>query len=198
VREALGHDAAGRHLLQPVVADGRRGPQCLIRITRLELDMARREPSALRRGVSPDAGQAISLKLERYRRAVGSHRGVACPRVEAQQVLHVVAHLVRDDVGLREVARRAESLRQLLEEAKVEVDLLITRAIERARRRLGGAARGVHDVAKQYDPRPLVAAADHLLERVLHVRATASTKSTFRSSWGVLCTGRRVRPAAAD
>ena len=56
---------------------------------------------------------------------------------DAEQVLHVMADLVRDHVGLRELARlaadvaAAESGRDLIEERGVEIDLLVGRAIER-------------------------------------------------------------------
>ena len=42
---------------------------------------------------------------------------------DAQQVLHVVADLVGDHVGLREIAGRAEARAQRVEEAEVDVDL---------------------------------------------------------------------------
>ena len=44
--------------------------------------------------------------------------------------------LVRDDVGLGEVARRAEALIELLEEREVEIDLAVGGAVERPHRRL--------------------------------------------------------------
>src|SRR5262249_4596102 len=59
-------------------------------------------------------------------------------RQDAEQVLHVVADLVRDHVGLREPAglaadvATAKARRNLIEEGGIEVDLLIGRAIERA------------------------------------------------------------------
>ena len=46
----------------------------------------------------------------------------------------MVAELVGDDVGLGEVAGRAEALVELAEEAEVEVDLAVERAVERPRR----------------------------------------------------------------
>jgi hypothetical protein len=52
--------------------------------------------------------------------------------VEAEQRLHVMADLVRDDVSLREVARGAEAPIELVVEAEVDVDALVSRAIERA------------------------------------------------------------------
>ena len=55
-------------------------------------------------------------------------------RQRAEQVLHVVAVLVGDDVRLGEVAaRRAElALQHVVEERRVEVDPLVVRAVERA------------------------------------------------------------------
>lgn len=42
-----------------------------------------------------------------------------------------MAELVRHDIGLREVARRAKSVREFLEEAEVKVDPLVPWAVER-------------------------------------------------------------------
>ena len=42
----------------------------------------------------------------------------------------MVADLVRDDVGLREVARRAEALAKLVVEGEVYVDALVAGAVE--------------------------------------------------------------------
>ena len=76
----------------------------------------------------PHAGIAIGLKfdLDLDRIAFGLARaGLQLVRLveRALQVLDVMADLVRDDIGLREVARRAEALRQLVEEARVEINL---------------------------------------------------------------------------
>ena len=55
--------------------------------------------------------------------------------VDAQQVLDVVPVLVREDVGLGERATLgAEARAQLVEEAEVDVDRLVGRAVERADR----------------------------------------------------------------
>ena len=63
----------------------------------------------------------------------------------AEQVLHVVAVLVRDHVGLRERATlRAELRLELVEEAEIDVHALIGRAVERSDRRRRRAAPGVH------------------------------------------------------
>ena len=43
----------------------------------------------------------------------------------------MVADFMRNDIGLREVARCAELLFKLVEEPHVEVDLAVARAVER-------------------------------------------------------------------
>src|SRR3954453_9253974 len=50
--------------------------------------------------------------------------------------------LVRDNIGLREFARRAEALRKLVEKGEVEIDACIGGAVERPGRRLAFAAAG--------------------------------------------------------
>jgi hypothetical protein len=47
----------------------------------------------------------------------------------------VVAYLVRDHVRLREIAGSAEARSELLEEAQIDIDLLVTGAVEPPRRR---------------------------------------------------------------
>ena len=54
-----------------------------------------------------------------------------------------MADLVRDDIGLRELARRVEALRKLAEELGVEVDVLVGRAVERPHCGLRRAASGL-------------------------------------------------------
>ena len=48
----------------------------------------------------------------------------------AHQILHVMAHLMGDHIGLRKFAGRAKSLRHYVEEGQVEVDFVIAGAIE--------------------------------------------------------------------
>ena len=80
--------------------------------------------------VRPDAGEAVGLQLQPHRELVGlllASRAAArrCTfSRDAEQVLHVVADLVRDHVRLREIARRAEAPLELVEEGQVEIDLL--------------------------------------------------------------------------
>ena len=81
--------------------------------------------------VGPGAGVAVGLQLEPDGAAVGPvSPGVTCA-FGAEQVLHVVAVLVRDDVGVDEQpALRPELLLELVEEAEVDVDQLVGGAVE--------------------------------------------------------------------
>ena len=89
----------------------------------------RLEQVALRvRRVRPDAGEAVGLQLEPHRELVRARPGPPAARrstssIDAEQVLDVVADLVRDHVGLREVAGRAEALCSSRHEREVDVDL---------------------------------------------------------------------------
>ena len=63
----------------------------------------------------PDAGEKIGLQLQPDRELVVFGLADAAARSlhfvrDAEQVLHVMADLMRDDVGLREIAGRAEAL----------------------------------------------------------------------------------------
>src|SRR6516165_8169820 len=60
-----------------------------------------------------------------------------------------MAKLVSDHVSLAELARRAQAIGQLVEEAQVDIDLLVRRAIKRTGSRLGGAAGRCRVVAEQ-------------------------------------------------
>src|SRR5690349_13839556 len=85
--------------------------------------------------MSPHAGVAIGLELLSYRERVGLAFAASLPGClqsigDARQRLHVVTDLVGNDVGLREISRRAEAFVELLEEGEIEVDLAIRRAIK--------------------------------------------------------------------
>ncbi len=92
----------------------------------------------LARVVAPHAGEAVGLQLLQHRQPValdlaGALTGRLHPLRQAEQRLQVVADLVRDDVGLGEVAGGAELLVEFAEEAEVDVELLIGGTVERAR-----------------------------------------------------------------
>ena len=95
---------AGR--LNPVVSD-RRGREPFLDVPRIQL------VSLLRR-IGPDPGIAVGLELHPNGEVV-HHVGPLLLRpphlsLGAEQPLHVMAELVRDHVGLREIARGPESV----------------------------------------------------------------------------------------
>ncbi len=109
----------------------------------------------------------------------------------------MVADLVGDDVGLRELTRCAEFLLEHLVEAQVDVDLLVVRAVEGTHRRLTPAARGRPAPGKEDELGWLVGAArraEHvgpdLLGAAQHLRDEART--------GVVAGRRRRRPLLLD
>ena len=156
--------------LDPVVADRRRRVQPLLQVPLLQ-------QVVLVGRVGPDAREAVGLQLQEHRELVGVARAAAPLGVhlahDPEQVLDVVAELVGDDVRLGEVARGAEALLQLAEEAEVEVDLAVDGAVEGARR--GGRAAAplrAHAAAEEHEPGRLVlpaGRAELLVPRVLDV-----------------------------
>ncbi len=84
-----------------------------------------------------------SVRTESALRWSGFSRGRVVDLLgDAGERLHVVAVLVRDHVRLGEVAGRLEALGELAEEAEVEVDLAVERAVERPGAGGAGAAAG--------------------------------------------------------
>ena len=87
--------------------------------------------------LGPGAGEAVGLQLEGDGVLVGLARVLllqpADLAADAEDVLHVVAVLVGDDVLGGEVADGAELVLQLGQEVEVEVHELVGRAVERAR-----------------------------------------------------------------
>ena len=134
-------------LLDTIVADGRGGAEPF-------LDVARLENVPLFRRPAPDPREAIGLQLQPHRQRVRLIRigllQLAHLVRDAEDLLHVVADLVGDHIGLREVAGSPEAPPQFLVEAKIDVDLLVGRAIERAHRALGEAATRTNGVREQH------------------------------------------------
>src|SRR5947209_7643950 len=149
VGPGLGVHLAGGLLLNPVVAHGGGGAQAVVEVPRIE-------DVALLGRIAPDARQAVGLKLQLHRQRVGAARVLLLQTfdlvADPQQLLHVMAELVGDDVGLRELARRAEAVAQLAVEAEVDVDLLIGRTVEGAHGGLGKAAAGAYGVGEEDEP----------------------------------------------
>src|SRR4051812_14947283 len=195
VGERFRHDAALRLLLQAIVADGRGGVERLFQVARLQL---------LHRAgvVAPDPGIAIGLKLHANRDAVvfslrGASLRVFQPLEAAGELLHVVADFVRDHVRLREIARRMEAVLEIAVERKVDVQLLVVRAVERPHRRLAGAAgRARHAVVEYQRRRPVLparlledarpdvlAAAEHAGDELTHLVRRRAARRLARLAW---------------
>ena len=129
VCEALRHHVPLRLFLKPVVADGGRRAQPFF-------DVPFIEPVAAGGVIAPDAGVAVGLQFLANGERVALGFGRAGPHLvhaarHPGQRLDVMADLVGDDVGLGEVSWRAEALIQLAEEREVDVELVITRTVER-------------------------------------------------------------------
>src|SRR5207237_9313234 len=116
-----GLDAAG--------PDGGGGVQCLLQITGLHKPL-------LVRGVRPETGVAVGLELEpdgQLIRLAGIALLLAAHTfLGPQQVLDVMAELVRDHVRLGEVTGCMEPAPELPEESEIEVHLVIHGAVEGA------------------------------------------------------------------
>src|SRR5688572_2969052 len=137
-----------RALLQHVVAD------CGGSLHR-RLDVAGlHDLPALFGVVSPHAREAVGLQLDshlelvRFRPRARALLGLLHPRQNPEQVLHVMADLVRDHIGLRELAglaaAAAEAPFEVAKERRVEIDLAARWTIERthgALRRTASRAR---------------------------------------------------------
>jgi hypothetical protein len=144
VGEAVRHRIALGLLLQRVVANGRGRLQGLFQIALLRGCPAphRRSWPTRRPGSRPAARAAPT--------GIGFPLGGPLPRGlhlagDAQQILHMVTHLVGDHVGLGKIARRPVAGLQLLVEGQVDIHLLVGRAVERPHGRLphtAGRARG--------------------------------------------------------
>ena len=61
----------------------------------------------------------------------------------------MMAHFVRDHIGFGKIARGLEAVTQLTIEIKVDVELLVARAVERTRRRAGETAGGTRPTGEE-------------------------------------------------
>ena len=137
-------------LLEGIVADGVRALDRRFQVAALE-DM--KLPIGLMR---PDTRQVIGLEFEPDRVAFIVRPD---PRIDAEQVLNMVAILVGHDIGLRELGFRAAQLFELPEEGGIKVDLLVARTIERPDVGRGPATAGIHGATEKnelrwFEPRP--------------------------------------------
>src|SRR4030095_541800 len=141
VGEAFGYDSAAARALERVVADLGGRVHGLFDVALLQY------LAGILGVMGPDTGEAVGLQFHFDAHGVVlALAGLAAQALhlagDAQLVLHVVAHLVGNDVGVGNVAGGAQPLLQGVVEVQVDVDLLVGRAIERAHGGLAGAASG--------------------------------------------------------
>src|SRR5580700_6875564 len=140
VGERVRHDVTLHLLLQAVVADGGGRLHGLIDVAGLEEGELGLLAIPLL-PVRPQSGEAVSLQLDadlkpiRLSLARSRFLRVGDAGQYAQFILHMMADLVGDHVGLREltslaVGAPAELVLQIVKEGSVEIDALIVRAVE--------------------------------------------------------------------
>ena len=109
MRESVGNDIPLAAALQPVVANGRRRLNRCLHITRLH------DAPLLLGAMSPDPSEAIGLQLNSHLQVIGLDLIHAVLRLlhlrqDAEQILHVMAYLMRDHIGLRKLAALAADI----------------------------------------------------------------------------------------
>ncbi len=189
--ELVGHDAAGCHFLQVVVADGGCGVHGGIHVALFQ-------EVALLGGVGPHAGVAIGLEFDTDRDGVGHSRTafhfLADFLLGAHNFLHMMADFVSDYVGLREFAGSAEMIFQFREETEVEVNLFVAGTVERAGGGLREAAGGIDAAAIEHQFCVTIIG-DDFGPGVLHVVENEGDELDFVLFGGALlgCGGRALR-----
>src|SRR5262245_58263864 len=133
--EGVRHDVALGPTLQAIIANGGGRLHGCLDVAGLE------ELPLFLRVMGPYPGKAVGLQLDADLELIGFASVHTLLRLlhlwqDSEQVLHMVADLVSNHVGLRELAAlasdvaAAETLLDILKERGVEIDLLIVRAIE--------------------------------------------------------------------
>jgi len=143
VGEGVGNDVPACLFLQPIVAHGAGGAQALFHVAGLQ------NPFHALGVMGPYAGEKIGLQLQTHREMVLLRlaHASALPVYQvhvAEELLHVVADLVGQDVRYREIARGLEPGLQFLAEAQVQVYLLVAGGVEGPHGRAGHAAARAH------------------------------------------------------
>src|SRR5215471_13950954 len=103
---------------------------------------------------SPNAGQKICLQLEPDRELVvfsftdaPSHRLHTI--TDTEQILHMMSHFMRDDVGLCEISSGTQALLEFIEKPEIDVNAPIFRTIERTSRATGETTAGLSLVCEE-------------------------------------------------
>src|SRR5579863_2003386 len=113
--------------LQPVIPHCRRGSQRGVYVSPVD-------DSALLGRITPDAGETIGLQFQPDRQRIPLSRFALLqtphPRLDSENLLHMMSNFVCDYVRLRELARSPEALLQFSEEREVQINLFVFRAIE--------------------------------------------------------------------
>src|SRR5262245_45897543 len=151
--------------------------------------------------MSPHAGVTVGLQLLPDRECVGLPFTSTLPgRLQlsrnARKRLNVMADLVGDDVGLREVSWCAESIIEFPEEGQIEIDLAVAGAVERAHGRLTEAAGGLRGASEENEHRRFVlfaALCEHTSPRHLCVAEHNTHEFGLRVVGGGTTGGDRVR-----
>lgn len=136
-------------------------------------DIASIDDSALAGGVAPDPGKAIGLEFQADGELVGSIRISFFQATDfglnADQFLYVMADLMSDDVRLGKFAGRTEAVAQFVEEAEIQIDLFVFRAIKRPDGFASEAATGGIRVAEENKPGVVVRSSRGLREDIVPV-----------------------------
>jgi len=146
VRERFGSHVASAHTLKPVVTDSR---------SRVDgrFDVSFVDQMPLLGSVRPNPGEAIGLEFkpnrERVRLAGILFLKPVDFRLNAEDLLHMVAELMGDHIGLSELAGRTEFRTELIEEGEVEIDLLVFGTVKRAGGFTRRAAAGIGRIAEE-------------------------------------------------
>jgi len=195
VSEGFWHDTAPGTALESIVADRSSGSQRFI-------DVAGFDDVFGAIGIMrPDTGEEVSLKLEANGEAVEFGLADAAARRlhfvgDAEQVLHVMSDLVRDDVGLGEIAGRAKAVAQFPIKAEIDVNAAILRAIERTGGAAGKSATGLGLIREEDEPRLLVRTTHFSKDVVPNILGIGQDNGDeFRGfvAWGVAVDRSRLR-----
>ncbi len=135
MRKAVRHWALARLALKRIVTDRLGGAQTFFEIARFHKA----------RALAPDAGITVRLQLHSYLKSIA----FALPELALRtihlgqrplKILDMMPDFMGDHIGLCEITRCAEALLELVEEVRIEVNLLVERAVEWTHGGLGGAA----------------------------------------------------------
>jgi hypothetical protein len=135
--------------------------------------------------VRPDAGKAVRLQLQPNAQLVVLNlTDPAAPLLhlagDAHQVLHMVADLVCNHMGLGKITGRTQTIFQGFIKPKVDVDLLVAGAVKRPYGGLSLAAGRLGGAAKQHQAWLLVRAAalgEHVFPHVFGVGQHGGNKA---------------------